>query len=160
MHCLANHVRVRSRSKRAILLLTLVGAMLLACTGIVLAQQERTTTEDLPPTSENSQREALKGIFHAQWGDPKPGSNATEKTEYVLVDDQGRERKLLLDQNDTEAEGGRWLLTRSESRSREDACLMEPLNVSMCRRLTSKGLRKRLKPGRVLSQASLPRKPA
>ena len=82
--------------------------MLFACTGVVLAQQERNTPEKAQShTSETSQPEVVKGSFHVQWGDPprrEPRSEA--KTEYVLVDDEGKASKLQLDERDTEAVGG------------------------------------------------------
>jgi hypothetical protein len=91
-----------------ILLLTLVGAMLFACTGVVLAQQERTTPDKAQPqASEGSQAEVVRGSFHVQWGDPPRRDPSSEaKTEYVLVDDEGKERKLRLDERDTKAVGG------------------------------------------------------
>lgn len=91
-----------------ILLLTLVGALLFACTGVVLAQQERPTPEKAQtPASENSQSEVVRGSFHVQWGDPPRRDPSSEaKTEYVLVDDEGKEKKLRLDERDAEAVGG------------------------------------------------------
>ena len=60
-----------------ILLLTLVGAMLFACTGVVLAQQERSTPEKAQtPASEDSQSEVVRGSFHVQWGTHHGGTQA------------------------------------------------------------------------------------
>jgi M6 family metalloprotease-like protein len=91
-----------------ILLLTLVGALLFACTGVVLAQQERPTPEKAQtPATKGSQPEVVKGSFHVQWGDPPRRDPSSEaKTEYVLVDEEGKERKLRLDERDAEAVGG------------------------------------------------------
>ena len=82
--------------------------MLFACTGVVLAQQERSTPEKAQtPASEDSQSEVVRGSFHVQWGDPPRRDPSSEaKTEYVLVDDEGKERKLRLDERDAEAVGG------------------------------------------------------
>lgn len=89
-------------------MLTLVGAMLFAFTGVVLAQQERNTPQKAQtPASEDSQPEVVRGSFHVQWGDPPRRDPSSEaKTEYVLVDDEGKEKKLRLDERDAEAVGG------------------------------------------------------
>jgi hypothetical protein len=94
--------------RQTILLLTLVGAMLLACTGVVLAQQERLMPEKAQiPASEDSQPEVVRGSFHVQWGDPPRRDPSSEaKTEYILVDDEGKEKKLQLDERDAKAVGG------------------------------------------------------
>jgi hypothetical protein len=94
------------KMRREILLLTAIGAAFVLAGGVSLVSivgLERPAVAQTP-TVGNTQPE--KGVFNAQWGDPRPGTGAEARTEYVLTDDRGREKKLLLDKRDTESVGG------------------------------------------------------
>jgi len=68
---------------------------------------EKTTGAEKTTDAQNSQSETVRGFFHIQWGDPsRRDPNAEAKTEYVLLDDRGQEKKLLLDERDAKAVGG------------------------------------------------------
>jgi M6 family metalloprotease-like protein len=55
---------------------------------------------------ERARMETLSGTFHILWGDPHPDSGGNAKTETVLVDDQGRQTKLSLEEGQTKPLGG------------------------------------------------------
>ncbi|MBA3474373.1 MAG: hypothetical protein H0T57_14290 [Rubrobacter sp.] len=95
--------------RRAIFLLTAVGAAFLLAGGVGTPSSnsgvgEPSVAEAQTPGVGNP--ETLTGVLNAQWGDPRPGTGAEARTEYVLTDDRGREKKLLLDKRDTESVGG------------------------------------------------------
>ncbi len=93
---------------RTVFLLTAVAAAFLLASGVALvstAGLDRSSVAEAQ-TRDVGTPETLTGILNAQWGDPRPGSGGGAKTEYVLTDDRGRERKLLLDRRDAESVGG------------------------------------------------------
>ena len=99
------------KMRRAIFLLTAVGAAFVLAGGVGAPSSNSGVGK--PPVAEaqtkgvgNSRSETATGILNVQWGDPRPGSAAEAQTEYVLTDDEGQEKKLLLDKNDTGSVGG------------------------------------------------------
>ena len=67
-----------------------------------------------------------------QWGDPQPrDSNAEAKTKYVLIDDQGKEKKFLLDKKDTESVSGPLALKGKRVKVKGKPASNEPENVDI-----------------------------
>ncbi len=92
--------------RRSILLLTLVAAMLFACTGVVLAHStssERTAPGSSQRPSETGghdhkqgSRATKSGIFAYITGGETPSGDHEHEVEYFIIDEQGKETELQI----------------------------------------------------------------
>lgn len=97
--------------RRTIYLLATIGTAFLLAGGVALVStaglDEPSVAKAQTPGTEDPQTETTTGVFSAQWGDPRPGSGAGARTRFVLAEDRGgREKELLLDEEDAESAGG------------------------------------------------------
>ena len=103
--------------KRVLTLLAAMGVAVVLASGLVLvaglepsgvsrAEAQSSVTNNREDINQQARQVSLSGVFHVTWGDPPPNSNAKAKTEYVLTDNQGQEKELLLDESVANPAGG------------------------------------------------------